>query len=114
LRHLIKLARLLITLKKKPKKLAQSPTQSHLKKHVNKKVPFGTFYFVARGARGLAGAFGLGVALDLGVVFGLATGAFTGLSVSCIESVISATGFNSAGVDASTLYGAAALISTSS
>jgi hypothetical protein len=26
---------------------------------INKKVPFGTFYFGARGARGLAGALGL-------------------------------------------------------
>jgi hypothetical protein len=68
------------TPEKGPKKLDQRPKQSYLKKHI-KKVPFGTFYFGARGARDfvggacVAGAFGLGVALGLGTAFGLAAGA---------------------------------------
>jgi hypothetical protein len=82
--------------KKRPKKLAQRPGQSYPKKHINKKVPFGTFYF---SARGLAGAFGLTAGLGLGVALGLATGA----------GLVSATGaglVSTAGAGASTLYGA--------
>ena len=59
--------------KKRPKKPVQRPGQSYPKKHINKKVPFGTFYFGARGARGLAGAFGLTAGLGLGVALGLAS-----------------------------------------
>jgi hypothetical protein len=77
--HLIKLVQQPNTHKKRPKKPAQRPGQSYLKKHINKKVPFGTFYFGARGARGLTGAFGFvtgfAATLGLGVGLGLATGA---------------------------------------
>jgi hypothetical protein len=97
LRHLIKLVQPPNTLEKKPKKLAQ---KQNLKKHI-KKVPFGTFYFGALGARGalgLAGAFGLAAAVGLGVAFGLATGATFSAAGA---GVASATG-----AGASTLYGA--------
>jgi hypothetical protein len=97
--HLIKLVRQPNTHKKRPKKPVQRPKQSYPKKHINKKVPFGTFYFGARGARGLAGAFGLAAALGFAGALGLATGA----------GLVSATGaglVSTAGAGASTLYGA--------
>jgi hypothetical protein len=74
------------TLEKRPKKLALKSKPSYL----NKKVPFGTFYFGALGARG---AFGFAAARGLGAAFGLATGA------GCASTT---------GVGASTLYGASA------